>query len=163
MEYIKSLLKPLGKSQSERKAWALGVDTFWKPVLTCANMEGTTSIPKDVLGQPLRLSKDSEGQVRFGKDGTPSLKLHKEFAGAVNTMRENFAASVLAEAKAKIASDPKAYGAYATECQQAGLPIRASMVNDVQATLNLIAAQEAAAKATEAAIRAPIEAEPVPA
>jgi hypothetical protein len=78
---------------SERKSWNIPINTVLVPFLTVTNLEGKTNIPREDLGYPVKLSRDSDDNIRFStKTGKPQLKLAKSISNHVKGMRDNLIA-----------------------------------------------------------------------
>ena len=124
-------------------------------VTHAVNTVGDTAIPHDALGAPLRLAYDPDGSVKFSKTGRPVIRVVKELADTVRTVRENFTAGLQNYAEQVVTEHPDDYKGQVELARRAGEPI---VVNDRQ---NL---QDALAKAMEQAIceaEAKANAEPV--
>src|SRR4030042_4304194 len=93
--YIKTLLKPNGKKSGERKVWSIGLQTVWLPFFVATNVQGDTAGPREALGAPLRLAKDTDGSVKFSKSGRPVLKVAPELADQIRLVRENFVSGLI--------------------------------------------------------------------
>jgi hypothetical protein len=120
---IASLLKPVTNKSSSRKVWAVDLETVWLPFFTATNATGSTSIPHEALGAPLRLGTNKDGSVKFGSTGKPVVKIAKELNQAVSMVRENFVAGLQAHAHDVFTNQPELYKAEVAECVKAGKPI----------------------------------------
>jgi hypothetical protein len=78
--YIKALLAPTGSSRTLRRAWSIDVESVWVPFFTATNVMGETDLADDVLGAPIRLAKDKDGEVRFTQSGRPVMRVHKDLS-----------------------------------------------------------------------------------
>ena len=145
--YLKTLLKPNGQKPAGKRVWGVGLDEVWLPVLTATNTIGSSRIPHEAMGAPVRLAYNADGTVKFSKAGRPVVKVVREIADNVKLIRENFVASLLAEAHEVFTENPDAWKAEVEANQEAGLPI---VERDRRAmTVALIAKAEAEAE-TEA-------------
>ena len=70
---------------------------------------GDTAIPNDALGAPLRLSYNQDGTAKFTKAGRPTIKVVKELADSIRTVRENFTAQLTGYAGQVIQDKPEQY------------------------------------------------------
>ena len=141
--YIKSLLIPNGKKATGRRVWSIDLETVWLPFFTATNTVGDTRIPHEALGAPLRLAYDPDGSVKFSKTGRPVVKVVKDLADVIRTVRENFTAGLQNYAEQVVTENPEGYQAEVEQARRAGEPI---VVNDRQ---NL---QQAMLKAMEQAV-----------
>ncbi len=108
---FKHLLTSTPKSQTERKAWSIGLNTVWVPFFTATNTAGESAIPSEALGAPLRLAYDKTGSVRFGKSGKPVIRVAKELSESIRVVREQITAELLghvAEVEAKLPDEFRA-------------------------------------------------------
>jgi hypothetical protein len=94
--YIKALLAPTGSGPVSRRAWGIDVGNVWVPFFTATNEMGETDIADDVLGAPIRLAKDKDGEVRFTQSGMPVMRVHKDLNNQINVVRDNFVAGLQA-------------------------------------------------------------------
>ncbi len=140
--YIKALIQPRAKSESGRKVWSIDLQYVWLPFFTATNVQGDTAIPCEAIGAPLRLGKDKDGSVRFGKTGRPVLKVAGELSEAIRMVRDNFVSSLVGYAGQVMKAKPEDYKAMADTCHQAGAPIIERANADIAAAV-LLAAQAA--------------------
>lgn len=122
--YIKNLLIPTAKPQSERKVWSMGLETVIVPFLTATNTMGDTAIPHDALGAPLRLARDKDNSIRFNASGKPVVRVAKPISDAVTSIRENFVATLKGYTQNVIESRPDDYALTVETSIQAAKPIK---------------------------------------
>ena len=84
---------------------------------------GDTAIPNDALGAPLRLSYNQDGTAKFNKSGRPTIKVVKELADSIRTVRENFTAQLTSYAGQVIESKPEEYKELVEGAREAGQAI----------------------------------------
>lgn len=118
--YISALLQPRPQATADRRAWSIPVFGVWVPFFTATNTEGQTHISAEALGAPVRLAKDSDGSVKFGKSGRPVLKLVKELGDQVKLVRDNFTAGLVSYAEGVMRAMPDAYKAQAEAARKKG-------------------------------------------
>jgi len=147
--YIKALIQPRAKAESGRKVWSIDLQYVWLPFFTATNVQGETAIPCEAIGAPLRLAKDKDGSVRFGKTGRPVLKVAGELSEAIRMTKDNFVSSLMGFAGQVMKAKPDEYKAEAEACRQAGEPVIERANSDIAAAV-LIAAQAAAETAPAA-------------
>jgi len=122
-KYIKSLVIPNGNKPRGRKVWSIDLETVWLPFFMATNIMGDTAIPNDALGAPLRLSYNQDGTAKFNKSGRPTIKVVKELADSIRTVRENFTAQLTGYAGQVIQDKPEQYKQLAKASYQAGQAI----------------------------------------
>lgn len=173
-DYIKALLTPTTKGQTSRKAWSVDVENVWVPFFTATNVMGETAIAPDVLGAPVRLAKNPDGEVKFSTNGRPMMRVHPDLNAQIGIVRENFVAGLSAYAGTVQEERPDEFAAYIAEINLAGTPVLEQDGADLavatsQREVALKAAEEAAKpKTTRATTKAvqgntPAPAERVPA
>ena len=140
--YVKALLQPTGK-KSSRKVWSIDLEFVWLPFFTATNVQGDTTLPKEALGAPLRLSKGKDGSVKFSQNGRPVLKVASELSEQIRMVRDNFTASLVNYAGSVQKARPDQYKAEVQACYEAGQPIAEKMGQDVEAALVMRQAEEA--------------------
>ncbi len=140
--YIVALLQPQAGKPTGRKVWSIDLQYVWLPFFTATNVQGDTAIPCEAIGAPLRLGKDKDGSVRFGKTGRPVLKVAGELSEAIRMVRDNFVSSLVGYAGQVMKAKPEDYKAMADTCHQAGAPIIERANADIAAAV-LLAAQAA--------------------
>ena len=121
--YIKALLAPTGSSRVARRPWGIDVETVWVPFFTATNVMGETNLAADVLGAPIRLAKDKDGEVRFTQSGRPVMRVHKDLNDQINVVRENFVAGLQAYTGSVMEERSDAYAEQVSRAQAAGKPI----------------------------------------
>jgi len=122
-KYIKSLVIPNGNKPRGRKVWSIDLETVWLPFFMATNLMGDTAIPNDALGAPLRLSYNQDGTAKFNKSGRPTIKVVKELADSIRTVRENFTAQLTSYAGQVIESKPEEYKHLVEVSREAGQAI----------------------------------------
>jgi len=124
-DYIKSLVTPQsGKKPQGRKVWSIDLETVWLPFFTATNTMGSTAIPSDALGCPMRLAYDKQtGAVKFSNTGKPVIRVAKELSDNVRMVRDNFQANLLAYAGEVMTQHPDEYGVELDKATKAGAPI----------------------------------------
>ncbi len=157
--YIQTLLKPTSKPQAARKVWSVDLENVWVPFFTAANVAGGASIPSEDLGAPLRLAKTKDGQVRFGQNGRPSLRVAPALNDAITGVRENFIATLQGYTGQVIKANAEGYKAEVEKGQKAAAPLMAAMAHDLSEATK---AMDAVAQA-EAIVEGAPQAEQVPA
>ncbi len=144
---IGSLLRPVVKKIGGRKVWGLDLETTLVPFFTAEAVEGHAYIPPEVLGCPLRLQRDEDGEVKFSKSGKPVIRVAQEMGGMVRLMRENIEANLQAHASEVKNANPDGYAKAVKLNQTLGKPIAERDSLDLA---NAIEARNAAAVATAA-------------
>jgi hypothetical protein len=144
---IASLLRPIVKKTGGRKVWGLDLETTLVPFFTAEAVEGHSYIPPEVLGCPVRLQRDEDGEVKFSKTGKPVIRVAQEMSGMVRLMRENLEANLQAHAMQVKTANPEAYTKAVKLNQSLGNPIAERDSVDLAAAL---AARNAAAVAAAA-------------
>jgi len=142
--YIATLVRPMGKQSSERKAWSVGINTTWIPFFTACNLQGVTFIPAEALGCPMRLGYGKDGSVRFGNNGKPVIRVAPELAGSIHLVRENFIAGLQNYASQIAKDNAEAYASLVAHNQAKGLPIAEKQNADLAKALEAHAAAELA-------------------
>jgi len=120
---ITSLLRPVVKKTGGRKVWGLDLETTLVPFFTAEAVEGQAYIPPEVLGCPLRLQRDDDGEVKFSKTGKPVIRVAQEMGGMVRLMRENLELNLQAHAVEVKNAHPEAYAKAVKLNQALGNPI----------------------------------------
>jgi hypothetical protein len=129
--YIKALLAPTGSSRTSRRAWSIDVESVWVPFFTATNVMGETNLPDDVLGAPIRLAKDKDGEVRFTQSGRPVMRVHKDLSDQINVVRGNFVAGLQAYTGSVMEERSDAYAEQVSRAQAAGKPIMEQDQQDI--------------------------------
>ena len=129
---------PNGNKPRGRKVWSIDLETVWLPFFMATNLMGDTAIPNDALGAPLRLSYNQDGTAKFNKSGRPTIKVVKELADSIRTVRENFTAQLTGYAGQVIESKPEEYKQLVKASREAGEPI---IMKDKQAISEAIQRQ----------------------
>ena len=155
-KYIKTLLMPNNQKPVGRKVWSIDLETCWLPFFMATNLMGDTAISHEALGAPLRLGYHPDGSVRFSKNGKPQVKVVKELADTVRTVRENFTVTLSSYASGVLNANPDDYKALVASAKQAGEPI---INRDRQATQEAV--QQAIEEAMAKAEKIPVTPEPV--
>ena len=137
-KYIKSLVMPNGNKPRGRKVWSIDLETVWLPFFMATNLMGDTAIPNDALGAPLRLSYNQDGTAKFNKSGRPTIKVVKELADSIRTVRENFTAQLTGYAGQVIQDKPEQYKQLVEGAREAG---QAIIAKDKQAISEAIQRQ----------------------
>jgi hypothetical protein len=145
--YIKALLAPTRSAKGSRCAWGVDVESVWVPFFTATNAMSETTIPDDVLGAPIRLAKDRDGEVRFGSSGRPVMQVHPELNSQIGIVRENFVAGLLAYTGSVMEERPDAYRERVEAQQAAAMPIVEADAKDIAAAEEKLRAQAASAPA----------------
>jgi len=145
---IASLLRPIVKKTGGRKVWGLDLETTLVPFFTAEAVEGHAYIPPEVLGCPLRLQRDEDGEVKFSKTGKPVIRVAQEMGSMVRAMRDNLELNLQAHAIEVKNANPEAYTKAVKLNQALGNPIAERDSVDLTAA---IAARNAAAVAAAAA------------
>ncbi len=145
--YIQSLVKPSQQSGPSRRVWSVDLESVWVPFFTATNVTGATTVPSEDLGAPLRLNKARDGQVRFGSNGRPQLRVAPKLNEAITDVRSNFIASLVNFTGQVIKDNKDGYAAEVGKAQKAAAPIHALMQKDVDEAIAAYEAAEAAKKA----------------
>ncbi len=147
--YIANLVKPTQKAPPARRVWSVDLEGTWVPFFTATNVTKATEVPPEDLGAPLRLAKAKDGQVRFGQNGRPTLRVAPGLNDGITSVRENFIAGLHAFTGQVMKENKDGYKAEVQKAQRAGEPILVAMQKDVA---EAVAAYEAAqtAQASEA-------------
>ncbi len=120
---IASLLRPVVKKTGGRKVWGLDLETTLVPFFTAEAVEGHAYIPPEVLGCPLRLQRNDDGEVKFSKTGKPVIRVAQEMGSMVRLMRENLEANLQAHAIEVKTAKPEEYTKAFKLNQSLGKPI----------------------------------------
>jgi hypothetical protein len=144
---ITSLLRPVVKKTGGRKVWGLDLETTLVPFFTAEAVEGHAYIPPEVLGCPLRLQRNDDGEVKFSKTGKPVIRVAQEMGNMVRLMRENLEANLQAHAIEVKTAKPEEYTKAVKLNQSLGNPI---LQRDSLDLANAIEARNAAAVAAAA-------------
>jgi hypothetical protein len=152
--YITALLQPRPARATDRRAWSIPVFGVWVPFFTATNAEGQTHISAEALGAPVRLTKDSDGSVKFSKAGRPVLKLVKELGDQVKLVRENFQAGLLTYAENVQRAMPDAYKAQAENARKKGEAIYDMEAKVLNEALSVVEKAEAVKDAEAIAVPA---------
>jgi hypothetical protein len=143
--YIATLVRPLPKSATtERKQWAIGLNTTWLPFFTATNLEGATFIPAEAMGCPMRLTVGKDGEVKFSESGKPRLGVAKELSTAIRLIRENFVANLQKHAADVATENAEGYSKLLVSYQDAGRPIAERQNEKMVAAITARYAAEAA-------------------
>ncbi len=154
--YIANLVKPTQKAPPARRVWSIDLEGTWVPFFTATNVTKATEVPPEDLGVPLRLAKSKDGQVRFGQNGRPTLRVAPCLNDAITSVRENFIAGLLAFTGQVMKENVEGYKAEVKKYQAAGRPVIAAMQRDVdEAVAAYEAAQAAQGRARGAGHRHP--------
>jgi len=129
---------PNGNKPRGRKVWSIDLETVWLPFFMATNLMGDTAIPNDALGAPLRLSYNQDGTAKFNKSGRPTIKVVKELADSIRTVRENFTAQLTGYAGQVIQDKPEQYKQLVEGAREAG---QAIIAKDKQAISEAIQRQ----------------------
>ena len=149
---IASLLRPIVKKTGGRKVWGLDLETTLVPFFTAEAVEGHAYIPPEVLGCPLRLQRDEDGEVKFSKTGKPVIRVAQEMGSMVRAMRDNLELNLQAHAIEVKNANPEEYAKAVKLNQALGNPIAERDSVDLTAAIaarNAAAVAAAAATATE--------------
>ena len=146
--YIKALLAPTGSSRVARRAWGIDVETVWVPFFTATNTMGETNIADDVLGAPIRLAKDKDGEVRFTQSWRPAMRVHKDLNDQILVVRDNFVAGLQAYTGSVMEERSDAYAEQVSKQHAAGQPILEQDQFDILAATEKLR-EEAEAEAAE--------------
>jgi len=149
---IASLLRPVVKKTGGRKVWGLDLETTLVPFFTAKAVEGHAYIPPEVLGCPLRLQRDDDGEVKFSKTGKPVIRVAQEMSGMVRLMRENLEANLQAHAVEIKNANPEGYAKAVKLNQTLGKPIAERDSLDLAAAIET---RNAAAIAAATAVKTP--------
>jgi hypothetical protein len=158
---ITSLLRPVVKKTGGRKVWGLDLETTLVPFFTAEAVEGHAYIPPEVLGCPVRLQRNEDGEVKFSKTGKPVIRVAQEMGGMVRLMRENLEANLQAHALEVKTAMPDKYIEAVKLNQALGKPIADKDVLDLSAAIDSRNAAAVAAAITAAANVATKNPEPV--
>jgi hypothetical protein len=132
---IASLLRPSVKRTGGRKVWGLDLETTLVPFFTAEAVEGHAYIPPEVLGCPLRLQRNDDGEVKFSKTGKPVIRVAQEMGNMVRLMRENLEANLQAHAIEVKTAKPEEYTKAVKLNQTLGKPIAESDYLDLAAAI----------------------------
>ena len=145
---IASLLRPVVKKTGGRKVWGLDLETTLIPFFTAEAVEGHAYIPPEVLGCPLRLQREEDGEVKFSKTGKPVIRVAKEMGNMVRAMRDNLELNLQAHVIEVKTAKPDEYSKAVKLNQTLGKPIAERDALDLNAAID---ARNAAAVAAVAA------------
>jgi hypothetical protein len=154
---ITSLLRPVVKKTGGRKVWGLDLETTLVPFFTAKAVEGQAYIPPEVLGCPVRLQRDEDGEVKFSKTGKPVIRVAQEMSGMVRLMRENLELNLQAHAIEVKTANPDKYAQAVKLNMTLGKPIAERDALDLTAAID--AKNAAAVAAATAAATAKVAAE----
>jgi hypothetical protein len=154
---ITSLLRPVVKKTGGRKVWGLDLETTLVPFFTAEAVEGHAYIPPEVLGCPVRLQRNEDGEVKFSKTGKPVIRVAQEMGGMVRLMRENLEANLQAHALEVKTAMPDKYTEAVKLNMALGKPIAERDALDLTAAID--AKNAAAVAAAAAAATAKVAAE----
>jgi len=148
---IASLLRPSVKRNGGRKVWGLDLETTLVPFFTAEAVEGHAYIPPEVLGCPLRLQRNDDGEVKFSKTGKPVIRVAQEMGNMVRLMRENLEANLQAHAIEVKTAKPEEYTKAVKLNQTLGKPIAERDSLDLAAAIEARNTAAVAAAANTAA------------
>ena len=148
---IASLLRPSVKRTGGRKVWGLDLETTLVPFFTAEAVEGHAYIPPEVLGCPLRLQRNDDGEVKFSKTGKPVIRVAQEMGNMVRLMRENLEANLQAHAIEVKTAKPEEYTEAVKLNQTLGKPIAERDSLDLAAAIEARNTAAVAAAANTAA------------
>jgi len=148
---IASLLRPSVKRTGGRKVWGLDLETTLVPFFTAEAVEGHAYIPPEVLGCPLRLQRNDDGEVKFSKTGKPVIRVAQEMGNMVRLMRENLEANLQAHAIEVKTAKPEEYTKAVKLNQTLGKPIAERDSLDLAAAIEARNTAAVAAAANTAA------------
>ena len=129
-QWIADMCAHNGKGQRERKVWQIGLETTLIPFFTATNATGTTAIPADALGAPIRLAYEKDGSVKFSPTGRPVTRVAKPITEQVRFMRDYFIATLDNHTEAVMKAKPAEYRKQVELAGKAGKPI---LTHDKQA------------------------------
>jgi len=155
---ITSLLRPVVKKTGGRKVWGLDLETTLVPFFTAKAVEGQAYIPPEVLGCPLRLQRNDDGEVKFTKSGKPVIRIAQEMGSMVRAMRDNLELNLQAHALEVKTAKPEEYAKAVKLNQTLGKPIADKDALDLTAAIdarNAAAIAATAKAATDAAAETP--------
>jgi hypothetical protein len=150
---IASLLRPIVKKAGGRKVWGLDLETTLVPFFTAEAVEGHAYIPPEVLGCPLRLQRNDDGEVKFSKTGKPVIRVAQEMGNMVRLMRENLEANLQSHALEVKTAKPEEYTKAVKLNQALGNPIAERDSLDLNAAITARNAAALAAAADKAAAK----------
>lgn len=153
---ITSLLRPVVKKTGGRKVWGLDLETTLVPFFTAEAVEGHAYIPPEVLGCPVRLQRNEDGEVKFTKTGKPVIRIAQEMGSMVRAMRDNLELNLQAHAVEVKTANPDKYAQAVKLNMTLGKPIAEKDALDLTAAIDAknaaaVAAVAAAATAKDAA------------
>ena len=155
--FMKAMLTPNGQGRPSKKAWSIDVENTWVPFFTAAKAtvdeygNPACDLPDDVLGAPVRLATDKDGNVRFGANGRPITRVHSDLNDQIAIVRENFIASLHDQTGAVMEENPEGYATVVANAQAAAAPIYAKEADDLSAAEQQRLIAEAARQAAEEA------------
>lgn len=148
---ITSLLRPVVKKTGGRKVWGLDLESTLVPFFTAKAVEGQAYIPPEVLGCPLRLQRNDDGEVKFTKSGKPVIRIAQEMGSMVRAMRDNLELNLQAHALEVKTAKPEEYAKAVKLNMTLGKPIADKDALDLTAAIDARNAAAIAAAATAAA------------
>jgi len=114
-------VKAKDNKPAEKKSWNIPINTVLVPFLTVTNLEGRTAIPPEDLGYPVKLNRDSEGNIRFSKaTGKPMMKVAKSISNHVKGVRDNLIALMTSETSDYYTKNTETYNTERKACLEAG-------------------------------------------
>jgi len=150
-DFITALLAPSKGSRGSRRAWGIDVETVWVPFFTATNVEGTTTLPDDVLGAPIRLAKTKDGEVRFDNNGRPRTRVAPELNAQVTLVKENLVSAMMARVGLVMEELPDAYRKQVAAAQEAGQVVIDQQTHEVADAAEMLRLQQEADAKAEAA------------
>jgi hypothetical protein len=150
-DFITALLAPSKGSRGSRRAWGIDVETIWVPFFTATNVEGTTTLPDDVLGAPIRLAKTKDGEVRFDANGRPRMRVASELNAQVTLVKENLVSAMMARVGLVMEERPDEYRQQVAAAQLAGQVVIEQQAHDVADAAEMRRLQQEADAKAEAA------------
>ena len=145
---ITSLLRPVVKKTGGRKVWGLDLESTLVPFFTAKAVEGQAYIPPEVLGCPLRLQRNDDGEVKFTKSGKPVIRTAQEMGSMVRAMRDNLELNLQAHALEVKTAKPEEYAKAVKLNMTLGKPIADKDALDLTAAIDARNAAAIAAAAT---------------
>ena len=137
--FTETLLKPRPKSARERKLWAIGLHTQWRPFATLMRATGQLTeeeMPNDVLGAP-------EVFKGISKDGRIVLKVQPQYRELEGRVRGNFIEKFDSELAQGIAEHQAAYDKTMAVSAKAAKPVLEKSAADAEAALLSFKAEQA--------------------
>jgi len=130
--YVSGLFAPVQKKATGKKSWGFDLETFWLPLLHASNINGDTAIAKDVLGFPVRVVRDKDGEVKFNQNGRITTRIHKDITDQVKAVQSNFQAEAMGYITAVQQENPEAWSAAIESSLEAGRPVAERERRDVR-------------------------------